>query len=63
MMMPPRCRGAVPIHGAGGDYDFNSLLADALDADCDFVVQNEWTEYTNYFLPAAMRRCSWGCTR
>jgi len=36
----------MDCHGAGGDYDFNSLLPDLLDPDCEFVVQSEWTEYT-----------------
>src|SRR5438094_4905415 len=36
----------MDCHGADGDYMFNSLLADELDPDCEFVVQNEWTEYT-----------------
>ena len=35
-------------HGAGGPYDFNSLLPDLLDPDCEFVVQQEWTEYTGF---------------
>ena len=35
-------------HGAGGAYDFNSLLPDLLDPDCEYVVQNEWTEYTDF---------------
>jgi D-amino peptidase len=35
-------------HGAGGPYDFNSLLPDLLDPDCEFVVQEEWTEYTGF---------------
>jgi D-amino peptidase len=38
----------MDCHGAGGDYTFNSLLADQLDPDCEFVVQNEWTEYTGF---------------
>ena len=38
----------MDCHGAGGDYDFNSLVADQLDPDCEFVVQNEWTEYTAF---------------
>src|ERR1700752_5206845 len=38
----------MDCHGAGGDYDFNSLLPDLLDPDCEFVVQNEWTEYTEF---------------
>ena len=25
---------------------FNSLLPDLIDPDCEFVVQSEWTEYT-----------------
>src|SRR2546429_997503 len=35
-------------HGAGGVYDFNSLLPELLDPDCEFVVQSEWTEYTEF---------------
>jgi D-amino peptidase len=27
---------------------FNSLLPDLLDPDCEFVVQSEWTEYTEF---------------
>ncbi len=38
----------MDCHGAGGDYDFNSLVADQLDPDCEFVVQTEWTEYTTF---------------
>jgi D-amino peptidase len=38
----------MDCHGAGGDYTFNSLLPDLLDSDCEFVVQNEWTEYTEF---------------
>jgi D-amino peptidase len=38
----------MDCHGAGGDYTFNSLLPDQLDPDCEFVVQNEWTEYTEF---------------
>ena len=43
--------GAVEVivmdcHGAGGDLSFNSLLPEDLDPRCEFVVQNEWTEYT-----------------
>ncbi len=36
----------MDCHGAGGEYDFNSLLPDQLDPDCEFVIQSEWTEYT-----------------
>jgi len=35
-------------HGAGGAYDFNSLVHELLDPDCEYVVQNEWTEYTGF---------------
>src|SRR3954469_4036797 len=38
----------MDCHGAGGDYSFNSLLPAELDPDCEFVVQNEWTEYTAF---------------
>jgi D-amino peptidase len=38
----------MDCHGAGGQYDFNSLVADQLDPDCEFVIQNEWTEYTAF---------------
>jgi len=33
----------MDCHGAGGDYDFNSLVAEDLDPDCEFVIQSEWT--------------------
>ena len=36
----------MDCHGAGGDRSFNSLIPDALDERCEFVVQREWTEYT-----------------
>jgi D-amino peptidase len=35
-------------HGAGGAYDFNSLVPDLLDPDCEYVVQQEWTEYVGF---------------
>jgi len=38
----------MDCHGAGGDYTFNSLRPDLLDPDCEFVVQNSWTEYTEF---------------
>jgi len=38
----------MDCHGAGGHYDFNSLIAEDLDPDCEFVVQREWTEYTAF---------------
>src|ERR687891_1776747 len=38
----------MDCHGAGGGYTFNSLVPDLLDPDCEFVVQQEWTEYTGF---------------
>ena len=38
----------MDCHGAGGDYTFNSLLPAELDPDCEFVIQDEWTEYTEF---------------
>jgi D-amino peptidase len=38
----------MDCHGAGGDYTFNSLVPDLLDPDCEYVVQDEWTEYTAF---------------
>ena len=38
----------MDCHGAGGDFTFNSLLPDLLDPDCEFVIQSEWTEYTEF---------------
>ena len=35
-------------HGAGGPYSFNSLLPDLLDPACEYVVQEEWTEYVGF---------------
>lgn len=39
----------MDCHGAGGDFSFNSLLPDEPDERCEFVVQSEWTEYTEPF--------------
>src|SRR6266545_3109332 len=36
----------MDCHGAGGDWSFNSLIPDALDPYCEYVVQEEWTDYT-----------------
>lgn len=36
----------MDCHGAGGDWSFNSLVPDLLERDCEYVVQNAWTEYT-----------------
>ena len=38
----------MDCHGAGKGYSFNSLLAEELDPDCEYVVQEEWTEYTAF---------------
>jgi D-amino peptidase len=48
-----RAAGATEIvvmdcHGAGGGYTFNSLVPDLLDTGCEYVVQQEWTEYTGF---------------
>jgi len=38
----------MDCHGAGEDWTFNSLIPEELDPDCEFVVQDEWTEYTEF---------------
>src|SRR5215471_1440987 len=38
----------MDCHGAGKGWTFNSLIAEDLDPDCQFVVQDEWTEYTEF---------------
>jgi D-amino peptidase len=38
----------MDCHGAGKGWTFNSLLPEALDPRCDWVVQTEWTEYTGF---------------
>src|SRR5262245_25887723 len=38
----------MDCHGAGGEYDFNSLVPELLDSACEYVVQQEWTEYTAF---------------
>jgi D-amino peptidase len=38
----------MDCHGAGGPYDFNSLVPELLDPACEYVVQEEWTEYTGF---------------
>ena len=35
-------------HGAGKGFSFNSLIPDKLDARCEYVVQEDWTEYTGF---------------
>jgi D-amino peptidase len=38
----------MDCHGAGEGWSFNSLIPEDLDPACEYVVQNEWTEYTEY---------------
>ena len=38
----------MDCHGAGEGLDFNSLIPEELDPDCEFVVQQEWTEYVGF---------------
>src|SRR5919202_1794365 len=38
----------MDCHGAGEEWTFNSLVPDKLDPACDYVVQNDWTEYTEF---------------
>src|SRR4051794_33244271 len=38
----------MDCHGAGEGWTFNSLMPEELDPDCEYVVQNEWTEYVEY---------------
>jgi D-amino peptidase len=38
----------MDCHGAGEHWSFNSLIPEDLDPACEFVVQQEWTEYTEF---------------
>ncbi|TML46210.1 MAG: peptidase M55 [Actinobacteria bacterium] len=38
----------MDCHGAGKGWTFNSLVPEELDPDCEYVVQEEWTEYTAF---------------
>src|SRR2546421_12191581 len=38
----------MDCHGAGDEWTFNSLVPDLLDPDCEYVVQEEWTEYAEF---------------
>jgi D-amino peptidase len=38
----------MDCHGAGEGWTFNSLIPEELDPDCEYVVQNHWTEYVAY---------------
>src|SRR5689334_8018010 len=48
-----RAAGATEVvvmdcHGAGKGWTFNSLVPDLLDPGCEYVVQEKWTEYTEF---------------
>ncbi len=48
-----RAAGATEIvvmdcHGAGKGWTFNALLPELLDPGCEWVVQDEWSEYTEF---------------
>src|SRR5207344_3273651 len=36
----------MDCHGAGKGWTFNSLVPELLDPDCEWVVQDEWSDYT-----------------
>jgi D-amino peptidase len=36
----------VDCHGAGGGWNFNSLIPDLLDPDCEWVAHHHWTGYS-----------------
>lgn len=38
----------MDCHGAGKGWSFNSLIPEELDPDCEYVVQDMWTEYTGF---------------
>jgi D-amino peptidase len=38
----------MDCHGAGGGWTFNSLVPELLDPACEWVVQEEWTGYTDF---------------
>ena len=38
----------MDCHGAGEGWTFNSLVPDLLDPACEYVVQEQWTEYTEF---------------
>jgi D-amino peptidase len=38
----------MDCHGAGAEFSFNSLVPDLLDPDCEWVVQDQRTEYTEF---------------
>ncbi len=38
----------MDCHGAGGGWTFNSLIAEDLHPECEWVVQEQWTGYTEF---------------
>src|SRR6185312_655981 len=38
----------VDCHGAGKGWTFNSLVPELIDPGCEYVVQEHWTEYTDF---------------
>jgi D-amino peptidase len=38
----------MDCHGAGAEWSFNSLMPELLHPDCEWVVQDQWTEYTEF---------------
>jgi D-amino peptidase len=38
----------MDCHGAGKGWNFNSLMPEVLDPRCEYVVQEHWTEYTDF---------------
>jgi D-amino peptidase len=38
----------MDCHGAGQGWSFTSLIPDLIDPDCEYVVQQQWTEYTAF---------------
>jgi D-amino peptidase len=38
----------MDCHGSGKGTRFNNLVPDQLEADCEYVVQERWTEYTEF---------------
>lgn len=38
----------MDCHGAGQGWTFNSLIPDLLDPGCEYVVQEHWTQYTEF---------------
>lgn len=38
----------MDCHGAGKGHTFNSLIPDLIHEDCEYVVQDEWTSYTEF---------------